>query len=131
MRILVCGGRNFNDYELMHKILGRMFNGEYDTLIHGDAPGADRLSETWLKHNFKMFQPIQRYPADWKKHGYGAGPIRNQQMLDEGKPDIVIAFPGGTGTKDMIDKAKKAGKIVIEISAPTKPVPVYTLPMGV
>lgn len=50
-------------------------------------------------------------PADWKKHGKAAGPIRNQSMLTEHKPDLVIAFPLGEskGTRDMIRKAKAAG----------------------
>jgi hypothetical protein len=49
--------------------------------------------------------------ADWDKHGRAAGPIRNQQMLDEGKPDLVVAFllPQGSGTLDMIRRTEKAG----------------------
>jgi len=54
------------------------------------------------------------YPADWKRYGYKAGPIRNKQMLVEGKPDVVLAFPRGSlsetrGTKDMVKQARKAG----------------------
>ena len=45
---------------------------------------------------------------DWKKYGKKAGPLRNQQMLEEGKPDLVVAFPGGNGTADMVRRAKKA-----------------------
>jgi ABC-type sugar transport system substrate-binding protein len=37
-------------------------------------------------------------------------------MLDEGKPDIVVAFPGGTGTADMVRRARKAGVVVIEVT---------------
>jgi predicted Rossmann-fold nucleotide-binding protein len=55
------------------------------------------------------------FPANWPKHGKGAGFIRNQQMLNEGKPDLMIAFPGGKGTADMIEKAIKAGIKVIEV----------------
>jgi hypothetical protein len=53
--------------------------------------------------------PFRIFPANWKKHGRAAGPMRNQQMLDEGKPDLVIAFPGGSGTADMVRRAKAAG----------------------
>lgn len=42
-------------------------------------------------------------------NGKAAGPIRNQRMLDEGKPDLVVAFPGGRGTADMVRRAKAAG----------------------
>lgn len=55
----------------------------------------------------------ERYPADWEKHGKAAGPIRNQQMLTEGKPDIVVAFSdnlsNSKGTADMCRRAHKAG----------------------
>lgn len=81
-----------------------------DVLIHGDAKGADRLSEKALRNTYSKF-PVERYPADWNKHGKAAGPIRNQQMLDEGKPDLVIAFlaQNSRGTKDMVSRAEKAG----------------------
>ena len=49
------------------------------------------------------------FKAEWDKHGKGAGHIHNQQMIDEGKPDIVLAFPGNRGTADMIKRSKKAG----------------------
>jgi hypothetical protein len=45
-----------------------------------------------------------------------AGPLRNYQMLEEGKPDLVVAFPGGGGTKDMVRRAVKAGVSVHEVN---------------
>lgn len=59
--------------------------------------------------------PIESYPADWKRDGRGAGPIRNQRMIDEGKPHIVIAFPGGKGTADMVMRAEMAGIPVVKV----------------
>jgi hypothetical protein len=47
--------------------------------------------------------------ADWNTHGRAAGPIRNQRMLDEVKPELVVAFPGGRGTADMVRRAREAG----------------------
>jgi hypothetical protein len=58
----------------------------------------------------------ERFPADWDTHGRAAGPIRNQRMLDVGKPDFVIAFPGGHGTANMVRKAKAAGVQVLEVA---------------
>jgi DNA-binding MurR/RpiR family transcriptional regulator len=61
------------------------------------------------------------YPADWEAYGKAAGPIRNQRMLDEGKPDLVIAFsdlPTTSGTYDMIKRAKAAGIPVYLVSRP-------------
>lgn len=52
---------------------------------------------------------VQKFPADWDRYGKAAGGIRNSQMLIEGKPDLVVAFPGGNGTRDMVLKARKAG----------------------
>ena len=52
---------------------------------------------------------IELFPADWKVRGRAAGHIRNQQMLDEGRPHLVVAFPGGRGTADMVRRARAAG----------------------
>lgn len=82
------------------------------TIIHGDAPGVDHLADTWAVVNWVQ---IKRFPAKWDQYGRGAGPLRNQQMLDEGKPDLVIAFPGGKGTANMTKLAREAGVKVIEI----------------
>jgi hypothetical protein len=51
------------------------------------------------------YVPVIEFPANWKVYGRAAGPIRNMKMLLEGKPDLVVAFPGGIGTADMVKKA--------------------------
>jgi hypothetical protein len=119
MNILVCGGREFDNLELLEKILSPFFwqPGKV-SWIFGDAKGADFLTRVWLKRMFRRGYAekyYQEFKADWKKHGPAAGPIRNQQMLDEGKPDLVVAFPGGRGTADMVLRAKLAGVPVIEV----------------
>lgn len=105
MRVLVCGSRDFNDYETLEKEL----NG-YDIteVIEGEARGADKLSRVYAEHRGI---PVKGYPADWTLFGRRAGPIRNRQMLTEGKPDCVVAFrgPNSRGTQNMIDQATKAG----------------------
>lgn len=109
MRVLICGGRDFTDSELFEKIMDE-YVGKITTVIHGSARGADTLGHLWgLRHNLEILE----YPANWN-YGKSAGPIRNAQMLTEGKPEIVIAFPGGKGTQNMIDQAKKAG-IPVEV----------------
>ena len=55
--------------------------------------------------------------ADWEKHGKAAGPKRNKRML-EWKPDLVVAFPGGKGTANMVQQARQAGVEVIEVAIP-------------
>ena len=115
MRILVCGGRDYGEHYEERLNIRRVLNQYADeevTIIEGGARGADTEARIWAG----MFnKPCLHFPAGWKEHGKAAGPIRNQQMLDEGKPDLVIAFPGGRGTADMISRAKKAGVKVIEI----------------
>lgn len=109
MRVLVCGGRDYHDLDKIKETLWGMFDKDDTvTLIHGDARGADKLSETALKEYFNGGFEVLRFPADWGKYGKRAGPIRNQQMLDEGAPDLVVAFPGGSGTADMVLRAEKA-----------------------
>lgn len=116
MRVLVCGDRNFTDRALMEEVLYKQFDTDDTvTLIHGDARGADRLSEEVLKGYFKGGHEVEKYTADWEKYGKAAGPIRNKLMLDEGKPDLVIAFlaPNSKGTKNMIEQAQKANIPVV------------------
>ena len=113
MRLLVCGGRDYDNKDLMRRIL-QQFYGGIDVLIHGAAKGADMLAnETFQELN--DFANIEPYPANWTTYGKSAGPIRNRQMLEEGKPDLVLAFPGGKGTRDMINQAKKAGIPVLQV----------------
>jgi hypothetical protein len=105
MKILVCGSRHFNDYELLERILNEY---EISDIIHGDARGADRLAG---QYGNKNEIPVHVFPAQWDLYGKGAGHIRNGQMLREGTPELVIAFrgPNSRGTQNMIDQATKAG----------------------
>lgn len=111
MRVLVCGGRDYTDDQKVHKILMQYLKSDL-VIIQGDARGADGLARSWCK---KMGVKCENYPADWDKYGKRAGYIRNVQMLNEGKPDLVIAFPGGKGTKMMVTIAEAANVEVIEV----------------
>jgi YspA, cpYpsA-related SLOG family len=110
MRILVCGSRHFDDWDTLDGVLSAELH-DTDTLIHGCAKGADVMAANWFEACTQGKGTIEEYPADWEKHGKAAGPIRNKQMLDEGKPDQVIAFMAkdSRGTKNMIEQAEKAG----------------------
>lgn len=141
MRVLVCGGRDYGnipdelnhpnreqklkEYEHILRTLSKLSfdwpkhpEDEYGnwlpnvTIISGAARGVDTAAVDWAVVNWC---PFIEYPADWKKYGGAAGPIRNQQMLDEGKPDLVVAFPGGSGTADMVRRARAAGVPVKEV----------------
>ncbi len=117
MRILICGGRDFCDWDVLSEAL-EPYRYQGDFWIFGDAKGADCLAKAWVKTIYRdrfWENHCKEYKADWATHGKAAGPIRNQQMLDEGKPDLVIAFPGGKGTAHMVKIAKEAGVKVIEV----------------
>jgi hypothetical protein len=81
-------------------------------IISGMAPGVDTVAIDWAVCNWCKWH---EFPADWAKHGKAAGPIRNKQMLVEGKPDLVVAFPGGRGTANMVKQAREANVEVIEV----------------
>lgn len=114
LRAIVCGGRDFANGARLHFVLDGI-DGQtpIDVVIHGGASGADSLAGEWAELRGKACRVVF---ADWGRHGPSAGPKRNQTMLDEHAPDIVIAFPGGRGTADMVRRAKKAGVPVREIT---------------
>jgi hypothetical protein len=115
MRVLVCGGRDYANKGSVYGVLDRINERTPITcIIDGGANGADALAAIWsaLRH----IPDHKRFHADWAIHGKAAGPIRNQKMLDEGKPDLVVAFPGGKGTADMVRRAKAAGIEVREVT---------------
>jgi predicted Rossmann-fold nucleotide-binding protein len=114
MRVLVCGGRDYRDKGRIDAVLDKLCaEAGYLVIIQGGARGADSLASAWasMTGNYQA-----QFDADWESHGNFAGPMRNKRMLDEGKPDLVIAFPGGRGTANMVKQARKAGVEVIEIA---------------
>jgi hypothetical protein len=116
MRVLVCGGRDFIDKEWLDRYLNTMHRtGPIAAIIHGGAKGADRLAGNWA---FRNQVPEIIYLANWREHGVSAGPRRNQRMLVEAKPDVVVAFPGGAGTAHMSRIAEQAG---VQVCRPRMP----------
>lgn len=114
MRVMVTGGRSFSD---LGEVWGQLdalhaLSGPISVIIHGGATGADSLANSWAVYNSVT---VEQHNADWSKHGRAAGPIRNGEMIRLGKPDLVVAFPGGTGTANAVRQAKEAGITVIEV----------------
>jgi hypothetical protein len=111
MRVLICGDRNWKNFKLIEDFI--LILPKDTTIIEGDCRGADKISGyLGRKHGYEVI-PV---PADWKKYGRAAGPIRNQAMLNLHQPNWVVAFHNdiehSKGTKDMIERAKKAGVYV-------------------
>ena len=114
MKLLVCGGRDYNDRAAVFEALDRAREKRDITLlIHGACKtGADAIAEEWAK--FREV-PYLGHPAQWRAtRSKAAGVLRNQAMLDWWEPEGVVAFPGGTGTADMIHRAQLAGLPVWE-----------------
>lgn len=115
MRVLVCGGRNYADWDRVEHTLDQIKITQGVTeIIHGGAGGADQLAGKWAR---KHTIPVKVFRADWRKHGKAAGPIRNEAMLMGSLPDKVVAFPGGRGTADMVRRAKSWLVPVLEIDS--------------
>lgn len=106
-RVIIAGGRDFNDYSLLKSkcdnILSEVSETAQIVIISGTAQGADKLGEKYAEE--KGYE-IERHPALWDKHGKAAGPIRNLEMAENA--DALIAFWDGKsrGTQNMISIAK-------------------------
>lgn len=118
VKVVVTGGRKYTDIGAIFRALDR-FHQEHAIarLAHGNANGADKIAGVWASDRGIAFK---RYPVpkeEWDLYGPGAGPRRNERMLQEEQPDWVIAFPGGTGTADCCTRATK---MLIPIYRPIK-----------
>lgn len=106
MKVIIAGGRDFDDYGLLKHICDHMLQNHKEDLIivSGCARGADTLGEQYAKDNGYLIKPFK---ANWDKYGKAAGHIRNSQMAEYA--DALIAFWDGSskGTKNMIDQAYK------------------------
>lgn len=120
MRILVTGGRDYKDRAVVFRELDAICDRtRYGTMvvIQGGARGADALAREWCFRQSDNIAGLINAPADWRGLGLAAGIVRNQAMIDDHKPDAVLAFPGGRGTADMVRRARAANVPVIEVPA--------------
>lgn len=133
MRVLVCGGRDYNNYDRINQVLGGLHHGTAGPItcvIEGGASGADRMAFHWSRNSH--VEEHESYDALWddltiegavvknrpngRWYNVMAGFQRNQRMIDEGRPDLVVAFPGGNGTADMVARARAARIPVLEVN---------------
>lgn len=115
MRLLVTGGREFADIDLLVETLGD-YLGEDVHLFHGAATGADTLAAQFGQ---AAGWKVTGRPAKWREHGKAAGGLRNSELLAYAQPDLLVVFPGGAGTGDMVAKAREAG-VKIRMASATK-----------
>lgn len=113
MRVLVCGGRDYEDVVTVYRALDmeNHLQGGFDILMQGGATGADEIARQWADE-----AGVQKVTFHYqRKAGKAGGPLRNAAMLQFGQPDLVIAFPGGKGTADMVARARAAYVPIREI----------------
>lgn len=104
MRTIICGGREFENQDAMFVALDLMHAEiPISVVIQGGARGADLLGGAW---GAKNLLPVLQVNAHWEELGRSAGPIRNEWMLDHCAPEQVIAFPGGSGTSNMVNQTR-------------------------
>lgn len=126
MRLCVSGGRHFANVALLWRTLDAIHaeEGGVSLLVEGASDeltgpyiGADYWANQWA---MARMIPALRVPADWKKYGRAAGPIRNGTLIARFGLHRVVAFPGGAGTANMIAQAEKAGIAVQRIKVEEK-----------
>ena len=111
MKIIIAGGRDFNNYYILEKVLNS-FKGLIDEVVSGDARGADELGARWATYNNIH---VNHFPADWDYYGHAAGFIRNIEMADNA--DALIAFWDG--------KSKRTGHMIKTMQMKKKPYRVF------
>jgi len=118
-RVLACGTREGISDTVLDTELTRLAP---DVVIEGGCTGVDQQAAVWAwAHDVELVTS----PANWRRSGQAAGPIRNQVMAVDGRPDLVLAFPMAIskGTNDMIQRAERAGAPVrvVDVLAGTGP----------
>lgn len=115
--VVVTGGREYRDWAAVDRTLTALHAARpIRRLAHGAARGADTLAARWAKRQPGM--EVEPYPVtrdDWRLLGKAAGPARNRLMLECEDPDLVVAFPGGRGTRDMVAQATNSHIEVLDL----------------
>ncbi len=105
MRVYVGGGRDYNNVDRVEAVLRDLGITELAT---GACKwgGADLWAEQWARRHEINYRG---YPAKWRTYGNAAGPIRNREGIELFTPELIVAFPGGRGTADMLQAARERG----------------------
>ena len=108
MKIIIAGGRDITDPNIV--MLAMAHSGWVPTeVVSGGASGVDTLGEQWAaQYGF----PVRRFPADWKRHGNAAGPIRNGEMAAYAEALVACWDGKSRGTFNMIQRAIEHDRLV-------------------
>lgn len=106
LRLAISGGRDFHDLAFVWSNLDLYLDAPVVEIGFGCAAGVDDLGWQWAKDK-KI--PWCRYVADWDTYDTSAGTLRNGVMLEDFQPDLLLVFPGGSGTRNCAKQAKEMG----------------------
>lgn len=113
MRVLICAGRHYADTKMTRQVLDAYHRlRSIGVLIHGGSQYLGSEVEDWAR---EMAVDVVRYPPNWQRHGKQAERHRNRFMLQDSRPDVVIALPGGEDTEELASQAKTAGIHVLSV----------------
>ncbi len=113
MRLLIGGSAHDDHRDLVRSELAHLHGGcRIGVLIHGGLGGVGAMAEDWARH---AGVPVVRYPPNWVRHGKAAEARRNDFMIADARADMVVAFPGGSHTDDLIRRALQAGLVVLKV----------------
>ena len=116
--ILVCGGKDYEDYEEVFAKLGqvcdqhKLWEGGYDRnksnkancrVIAAASTPVDLWANSWANTYDATGQVFNLDP----QYGVSAAGVRNAEMI-EARPDLVVCFGQDSNTADVLGRAYKA-----------------------
>lgn len=106
MKVIIAGSRHMTQGELIQPAVD-LSTFDVSEVVCGMARGADSLGNLWAR---AKGVPVKYFPAEWKRYGRGAGPIRNKQMLDYADALIVFIWNNSRGSENMLAQTLAARK---------------------
>ncbi len=117
MKVIIAGGRRVRlGARECARLAALHARHEFAEVVCGGARGVDEDAACWARsHGIK----VTIFPAAWRRYGRAAGPLRNRKMLEYIAPDgMLVAFPGGRGTANILAQARSLGLAVVDVAAP-------------
>lgn len=109
MKTIIAGSRDVPEYEFVKVAMDKV-SWEVTEVVSGMARGVDKYGLRWAHENGI---PVAKFPADWDRHGKGAGYIRNKEMAKYADALVAVWDGKSRGTKNMIKQAKEHGLKVL------------------
>ena len=111
-KVLVTGGPSFNNKELLERVLKQEAPS---VIIAGGLEGPETMAtEYGRKHGIRRMS----FPMPTPKYTRASAFERNSFMFETAKPDVVIAFPGGIDTHEVVKMARNTNCAVRIVEAP-------------